>query len=554
MSGQVLEALTEEECYLYAILSDMSGIDIAEFTWHSADHEDECFRCWAFQWAWYRDESPLQIDSAARSVGKSLGIKVRAFSFPFLFPNQEMLITAPELVHLEPITQLIEQQVYTTRLSREMLPATRSAVTHRPFLMQFVNGSRIVGRIPQRDGRGVKGTHPIRLEMDEAQDFPHLGWVELTETLKRGHQGAQWRAHGVTRGLRDDFYQRTQEGPDNPWRIHHVTAMMRPTWTAEEREEKIKQYGSREDPDYRRNILGIPGDSSNVIFVLSKLMENVDSNELSDYNADEYFKVSMKSEMLESMGKNILDMLDFPMRHLSYLGKNKEKSKAKFWAGMDIGMTIDPSEILVFVEYMPKKADETVLKLLTRIQMIRMGYHQQVEAILRVIEFYQPAAFSMDKGGLGLPMFRDIQERSQVEPHLRSVLDIIKGYNFSEKVTVEFDTSIKVSEFADQEEVAKKTGIRRNVKEASTDVLRELVDNRRIELPWDTELLRQFQGGTWTNVRGHHDQYGRKRFNASDDHTLDAARFAAMGWAQYSIEQVMKTRELEPVFDSFVMM
>ena len=51
--------------------------------------------------------------------------------------------------------------------------------------------------------------------------------------------------------------------PDNEWRVHRITAMSRPNWSDEERQEKIKQYGSRDDPDYRRNVLGAHGDATN---------------------------------------------------------------------------------------------------------------------------------------------------------------------------------------------------------------------------------------------------------------------------------------------------
>lgn len=117
----------------------------------------------------------------------------------------------------------------------------------------------------------MKGTHPIWLELDEGQDYPAPGWTETIETLKRGVVGAVWRAHGVTRGVRDEFYKFTQ--PDSAWTVHHITAMARPSWTDEERQEKILQYnGSKEDPNYRRNVLGLHGHSTNPLFVLHKLM------------------------------------------------------------------------------------------------------------------------------------------------------------------------------------------------------------------------------------------------------------------------------------------
>lgn len=610
----VSEILSDEECYLLAILDDQSGLDLSEFSWYEPDKKDGCFRAWPFQWSWWRNTSPLQIDQCARSIGKTLGIQARAFVFPFKFPGQEMVVTAPELVHLEPITGLIERRFYETRLGREIMPHGRSAVTHRPFQMNFLTGSRVIGRIPQLTGKGVKGclaegtpvltidgykpveelqpgdallthegrwkqvmkvvedendcfevrgqssfpltvscdhrfygaensagpkakraflplawhdvetlidhkvywaspvtfpllpipdlefkgtalrfdtttasmfwwavgrwladgylamnkrtskermvkwvvhhdksdqlkaaltdigasvhiehrahssadvlhvssaawyrwlkehfgqladgkrlpafvlgmprpfrqallngylagdghysqergrwetgsaskmlsvgvqmlaqslgytvncsvvqpkpnaacaapklswrlqlfyghpvrlgqhsvakvksvvpvgkrkvynpiveddhsyvsgaivshnVHPVSLELDEAQDYPDDGWTELIETLKRGTEGATWHAHGVTRGMRDKFYEFTQDTPDNHWKIHRITAMHRPNWSDEERQEKIRLYGSREAPDYRRNVLGQHGDQTNPLFVLHRLM------------------------------------------------------------------------------------------------------------------------------------------------------------------------------------------------------------------------------------------------------------------------------------------
>jgi hypothetical protein len=504
------------------------------------------------------------VHNCSRSVGKSLGIKARAFAFPFCHPGQEMVITAPELVHLEPIVSLVERQFYDTRLGREILPRGRSAVTHRPFQMNFLTGARIIGRIPQITGKGVKGIHPVSLELDEAQDYPADGWTELIETLKRGSQGAVWRAHGVTRGIRDRFYEFTQEGPDNRWRVHRITAIHRPNWSDEEREEKIRLYGSREAPDYRRNVLGLHGDQTNPLFVLHRLMRSVDSVEASPYNTEEYQYYSVKAEPLEEMaGPRIEDqalavgqILDFPELH--------RRNGDVFWCGMDVGFTAAPSEILVFVEYTPSvaeaKADgaatravpekgQTRLKLLSRINLQRIGHPLQVRVIEHVIDFYRPRAFGMDKTGNGLPLFQDIQSRSL------DLAGTVKGYNFSEKVIVDIDGTVYLGE---RDDPLKEAAIRSNVLEYSTDKLRELVDHGRLYLPWDRDLIREFQGQTWAYSKAAMDAYGRRRriFSAGEFHALDAARMVAMAHAQHGIETFIEERrhkEAAPVLDYFVM-
>lgn len=905
----VSEALSEEEMCLYAILTDVSGIDLAEFCWTDHENQDDCWRAWPFQWDWWRNQSPLQIDQCSRSVGKSLGIKARSFAFPFCRPGQEMVITAPELVHLEPIVSLVERQFYDTRLGREMLPHGRSAVTHRPFQMNFLTGARIIGRIPQITGKGVKGLHPISLELDECfpagtmvlsarglipiesvevgdevlthrqrwrpvthtmkrglrpavrvrgqghpglvvsadhkfwgqhgqhwvaggtgwewiaaqdmegdywssptrvpplpvppiplsptnvkrpidpldevflylvglyiaegscssavgggplnrvtwslhedevdhvqkmldavglrssanrvrtskavnvlvnhsnlarwlsaqcgsgaankqvpvwvlglnteqrqavldgivfgdgfddpdrryapgrwkvttvsrghaiglrilaqslgfyvsvywcdttqcsgsirgkgfyqvvgntrgqgfdvdglrltkvrevatldeeemydltvdedhsfvaegvvvsncQDYPPDGWTELIETLKRGSVGSVWRAHGVTRGIRDKFYEFTQEGPDNHWKIHRITAIHRPNWTDEERQEKIRLYGSREAPDYRRNVLGMHGDQTNPLFVLHRLMRCVDSVEASDYNADEYLKYSIKAEPIEEEAGPLVDdqarviegILDFPSIH--------RRHGDVFWCGMDVGFTAAPSEILVFVEYTPKapelKADlargiagpedgKTRLKLLCRINLQRIGHPLQVRVIERVIDFYRPKAFALDKTGVGLPLFQELQTRRL------EVARIVKGYGFSEKVIVDIDGTVVIG---DREDVLKEAAIKSNVLEYSTDKLRELVDHGRMLMPWDRDLIREFQGQTFSFSKATMDMYGRRRriFSQGEFHALDAARMVAMAHAQNKIEAFIEDQKHvtnEDVLDMFVML
>ena len=535
----VLEALSEEECYLAAILQDVSGLDLAEFTWHDATRDDGCWRAWSFQWSWFRCLDTMQIDQCARAVGKSQSIALRAFVFPFVHPGQEMVLTAPEKVHLDAITDKIETQLWNTRLSRELLVGGRAGIRHQPFHCNFANGSRIMGRIPQRDGKGVKGMHPIWLEMDEASDYPKAGWNEIVETLNFGMEGSCWRAHGVTRGVRDEFYRHTQ--PNSGWKVHNFVAMHRPNWTDEERQSKIQKYGSKNSPDYRRNVWGMHGDQTNPLFVLHRLMRCVDMKDESDYNQYEYHSLRITGEMVDDDQQNIVGLAALPAnhKHAKYLG---------YWIGMDVGFTTDPSEILVFGEEKSKSkapdAPDTELRLLTRLHLQRIRAPQQAELMIHLMQFYKPKVFAMDSTGLGLPLFDIVQNQAL------DLASLIKGYNFSSKILVDFDQTIDVNEWTGDPE--KEAGIMRNVKEYAQDCLRTLVDQRRIILPLDTDLIGQFEGGTEASMPSK-DQYGRRRlFSVGDDHALDAARMAALGWKQYAIELLMATKLQAPVLDTFM--
>lgn len=539
----VYEALTDEEKYLIAILHDVSGLDQAEFMWTDWDSPDNCWRAWPFQWPWWRDTSKQQIEQAGRSLGKSLSIRARSFAFPFVHPGGEMVITAPEGNHLDQITDIIESGFEHTRLMREMIAKGRRGITHRPFHVIFANGARIVGRIPQKDGKGLKGTHPIWLEMDESQDFPEPAWTEIISTLKSSFTGAVWRAHGVTKGPGDHFWKYTQ--PGSGWKVHRVTAMHRPPphWSPEERERQIALFGSAESPEYRRNIMGLHGDASNPLFVTAHLMACVDQDRLSDYNNHDYCIIRVNGEQVTDNDGDIMGLLRFPEHH---------KEFDKTWIGMDVGYTNDPSVVLVFGEEPSKGKNPGRLKLITKVIMERVSAPHQAHALLHFITFYHPKAFAMDKTGNGLPLFQLLQYEVEQNPDLAPVLDTIKGYNFSEKILVDFDPTIDFD--PDTDDQVKEAGIFRNVLEYSSDKLRQMTDQKRIYLPFDEALLKEFRNESYTFDKSKMDMYGRRKsFNSQSSHTLDAARMAALGFTQDAIEKMTKELDkFEPITPVFL--
>ena len=541
----VIQALDEEECYLAALMDDPAGIDLAEFCWtdDTPGRAHRRYRVWDYQWPWYQNDEVYQIDQAGRSLGKSQGILMRAFAFPYNYPGQEMLITAPELNHLGPIVDKVEDKFLSIRFGREMLPRQKGGgIKHQPqFQASFVNGSRIMGRLPQRDGKGVKGQHPLVLEADEMQDYPRQGWIELIETMKAGIPGAQWRCHGVSNGVRDMYYRMTSDDADIPFYVHRYMAMYRPTWSAKERKEKIAIYGgSRDNPDYKRNIYGEHGDVSNRVFVLSRLMACVRINEstwATEYNDNVYTRIKVEGESLER--RPIESFLQFPGSHLN-------KAYTSFWAGMDLGFTNDPSELLVFGQIRQRRneQDVDVLRLLSRIHLMRISAIDQERVIEAVFDFYgaRLRALSMDKTGVGLPIWQHMEAK----PDLRQR---VKGYGFSEKRAVEFDDRLPTGREKPEDLV-----IEKNVIAFATQKLREYVDAGMVELPWDQELLTEFQGQTVVYTRDDAAARGsRTRYGAGSFHTLDASKLMILGKELEAIEAALAPkRRRGPILDGFI--
>jgi hypothetical protein len=146
-----------------------------------------CYHVMDYQYPLFRVRDPYETHPCARSVGKTESIKARAVSHVFKRQGDDMLITAPELIHLMPLCDAIEQRIMDTRITAEFLDKRnqKTGFTHKPFQADFIDGTKLVGRIPKLSGTGVKGMHVPDLVIDEGQDYPEKGYIEVHETVMK---------------------------------------------------------------------------------------------------------------------------------------------------------------------------------------------------------------------------------------------------------------------------------------------------------------------------------------------------------------------------------
>lgn len=555
----------EEECYLLALLESPDGLDLAEFCWYDPESSDGCYRAWDFQWMWYTDGSAYQADQGARACGKTVSITMRAFAFPFAFPGQNMLLTAPELNHLRPLVDAIEARLLGNWLMREMLPSGKgNGMVRQPhWQARFINGSNIISRLPGRTGKGVKGQHVIQIELDEAQDYPQEGYAELVSTLNRWLPDHMWRVHGVPTGIRNWFFDITEGDlapvEDRQWKVHRPMAMQRPNWSDDERRVNVNTFGgSRSTTDYKRNIYGEHGDQTHAVFVLHRLMACVDKDHGSIYNTDVYYSVKIEAEMVGD-NRPVESFIDLPGTHKhgyeqmetpdlddGRKGRPKQVGAkdgySAYFAGADIGLLNHPTEILVFGQ----RKGTDVLELLTRIHLRRMDIFQHGDVADLLFNFYgdKLKAFGLDETGQGQGVLQVLKKK----PYAARIY----GYNFSGKVIVGFE---------DREPTGKETmedlAQMRNVVEHATDVLRnDMVDPGRLRLPLDDELLKEWQGQTWYYVKDDKDPYGKGRpkdYSRGKFHTLDAGKMMAAAKTLPVLEEMAKAAApQQPIIDYFV--
>jgi hypothetical protein len=544
----------EDDFLLIALLQD--PIYGAELLWEDPPNHEYggCFRWRDYQYELCRPTHSYQGHACARTVGKTESIKAKSFVHPFRRHGQNLLLTAPELIHLLPLTDAVEARIRDCRLTREFLDTRggKTGFTHRPFGVEFVDGTNIVGRIPRLTGTGVKGQHQPDLIIDEAQDYPERGWVEVHETVmkdtvdQQGNPDFHYEFYGVHSGARDTgFFKRIAHGA---FKMVQITAMQRPGWGAAEKEAAKAAYGGTGSPDYRRNIYGEPGAAASAFFVQARLIVCVDQDRESAYNQHEYVFQELRAEEVDDLQLPIAEVLDLP------------SGLTNVWGGMDLGLTNSPTAVTLFHETTVKR--ERRLRLIRRLELHRFRSRQLVEVWLAIGFAYgnQLLGFGVDSTGLGFPIVQAMEDDQGAPEYL---LEVTRGYFFNAKVPVGVDQSFVTTdgrgELRDQYgsavvlETDPLTGITRYVTympmiEASTRYLREFVDTTFLMLPFDTAITTDMMGETQQRVK----RVGELRKKPNAFHILDAMRAMAMVFKAGDMEAALALPPQGDVLDRAV--
>lgn len=540
----------EDDFLVLALLQD--PIFAPELCWFDPANREYggCYRVRDYQYPLFRIPDRYAGAACARSVGKTESIKARAFTHAFRRISENLLVTAPELIHLLPLTDAIEERILDTRITREFLDTRggKTGFSHRPFGVEFQDGTKIVGRIPKVTGTGVKGQHQPDLIVEEAQDYPERGWTEVHETVEKDHTDAEgnpdftYTFYGVHSGANTSgFFKRVNEGV---FRVVQITAMQRPGWSAEEKEAAKAAYGGTSSPDYRRNIYGEPGSASSPYFVTARLIACVDQERESPYNELEYVHQELRAEEVDEMRLPIAEVMDLPT------------SFGDVFCGADIGLTTSPTVISVFSHETIDKVPR--LKLLRRYTLERFRERSIREAMYALGWHFggRLQTFGIDATGLGAPIFQAMEDDETAPGRL---LEVQRGYKFNALVPVNVDATFVTTDSRGQlrdqfgaavkMEVDPATGIERPVTympmiEASTRYLRDFVDSGFLLLPFDTAITTDMRGETQQRVKA----IGERKGKPNMFHILDSFRAMAMAMKSGEIEEQLEAAPA-PVLD-----
>ena len=473
--------------------------------------------------------------SASKKLSLGLGLLAQGLGFSVGFTVSEIKV----------------KEILGTKLKSEPAPSWRwratsngqryqdddSFVSYKISSVEQVEDQEFYGLCSEDNSYLAEGvihhnTHPLILIHDEASDYPIRGWRELPETIQR-KSTARWLSYGVTIGPGNPFDDKiTGHGEDaEEWDVIKLPAMYRPTWTDEEREEKIKEYGGYEDIDYQRNVLGTAEGADSALIVWARLMSKcVDDDSLSSYNTKEYYKVRITQGMRNEMD-HILDFIDPPYSHIS--------NYDTFWMGMDYGLTTSDTCILIFAQTLMDGEKSSRLKLLSNISMSRISTPEQFQVIKFLLDLYKPKAFAFDAHGIGDGVFQLLQEEIRNDEQLSWMLDRVIGYSFSKKLIVGFDDTVSIN--LDIPDDWKRAAIEKITADASLDYLREFVDNELIYLPNDKELQGEIKAVP-RKGSGTLNEYN-KATRKKGGHQLDALRYALLAKGNETVREIIKEYE-----------
>lgn len=557
----------DDDWALIAMLMDPIYMSELLFTDPKNREYAGCYHVMDYQYSLFRWVACYEGKPCARSVGKTESIKARAVCHAFRRQGQDMLVTAPELIHLLPLTDQIEARIRDTRLTFEFLDKRnqKTGFTHKPFQVDFIDGTKIVGRIPKISGTGVKGQHVPDLIVEEAQDYPEKGWIEVHETVMKdtvtqtGDPDFTYHFYGVHSGARDGrFYRLSTSGE---FHITTITALMRPGWGPDEKKRAAAIYGGTQAPDYRRNILGEAGGSSSAFFVTARLMACLDQDRESDYNTTGFKRQSLQAEELDKILGDYPDKRDRDRAMLELLRTMIDLPNLgqQVYYGTDVGLVNDPTVITLWsVETMKGKS---------RLKLVRMFHLWRFrEKHIRMVHYLigfkygeRLRAGGVDVTGLGLPMFQAMEDDEVAPKHL---IDVTRGYVFNAKVPIGIDKSL-VSEDSsgllrdhlgnivevetDPFTGTKRYVVRMSMIEAATRYLRDFVDATFMLLPFDPEIVGDMQGETEQRVKAMAGTAGTRAKKVNAFHILDSMRSFAMAYMAADVDEMLKVTQQTPV-------
>lgn len=377
---------------------------------------------------------------ASRSAGKTYTL-VRKIVWNLIwntYPNEYIVYTVPNKVHLEPVWNGLISLFRKNKLLKHFVDPTRG-INSSDHRIRTKIASDLICRIAGTAGTGVNvnGLHTPLVILDEAGFYPWGTWMELQPVLNTWQPGHQLVVSGVPTGLREKnvlFF--ATEGTDQ-FSVHKFNAFDNPRYTEEQHQEDLKTYGGKDSDDYIHFVLGEHGNPSYSLF-------DRDMMEIETYPV---YKLSLS-------GLTIGEDINEYVKRIQMLPPLPEDAVDSYF-GIDLGYT-EPTALFLF--WQDKKGK---IRMHFKIRMTKVPYPIQQKIFYYLDDMYSPRFLAIDEGSSG----RSVIQELRMSPEFRD-----KRYD-SRVIPVNFSEFVVVGYAGDKE-------IKQRVKIAAVEHLQRMVHNK----------------------------------------------------------------------------
>jgi hypothetical protein len=455
----IQEKITQEDLALYEILRNpvLSGEFINNYD--RGDWEE------SFEFTWYQKEMLCDFNSyegisTARAVGKtvslvSLILWIMIFN---IFPDDYIVYTVPNKVHLEPVWLSLVRSLRSNSFLKQFI-SPNAGINSSSFLIRLLNGASLDCRIAGTSGTGanVIGLHSPFVLLDESGYYPWGTWIELQPVINTFTPGYRLVTAGVPTGLRELNVLWHTDQENSNYTKHRLSAFDNPRFSDEDEARAIEQYGDRESDDYIHLVLGEHGSAIFAVFD-RRLFE------ISNYPV--YKLVLNGIELKEKIQDYATKLSIFPMPP-----KNNG-----IVIGADLGYT-DPTAIVIL--YLD---NNNRLRFHGRIQLNKVSYSIQDRFIDMLDTKLKPVLIGMDAGHAGKAVSQRLLDADEF---------LHKDYR-KRLLPIEFSSSIELGFDADGNEIKSKT------KPYSVAVLQDYSNSHRlIYSSTDQEMITELERMTY---------------------------------------------------------
>jgi len=375
----IREKLSNDEMALYEILRH--PVFFGEFIQNLDGLNDENeFEFDYYQKRFLCDYSTHVSIRAGRSVGKTEGLTnlILWILVYNLFPQNYIVYTVPNKVHLEPVWKRLTRLLRTNSLLKHFIQV-KKGINSSTNTATLLNGATLICRIAGQsgDGTNVIGLHTPFILLDETGYYPWGTYLELLPTLNNWQNGHRMMVSGVPTGLRERNVCWHADQENENFQRHRISAYENPRFGPVQEKSAIEQFGGKDTEDFAHFVYGKHG--SPVFSVFDRRNMTIES--------DNIYKIDIDGiRMPEGIGAYI--------EKLSLLPRVPKNNGVIL--GADLGYT-EPTAI--FIMYIDNKDR---IRFHAKIRLKKVPYDLQEQLIDYLDTRYSPEIIGVDEGHSGL--------------------------------------------------------------------------------------------------------------------------------------------------------